>query len=43
MIPAGLPSASETPPLPKEQPDPKSPQLPFGENVAVVTGTVAAQ
>ncbi|KAF9450935.1 Poly(A) polymerase [Macrolepiota fuliginosa MF-IS2] len=30
-------------PPPKERPDLKSPQLPFGENVAVATGAVAAQ
>ncbi|KAL9713055.1 polynucleotide adenylyltransferase [Leucoagaricus gongylophorus] len=46
-IPTSLPPASETlaPPIapPREQSDPKSHQLPFGENAAVVTGTLAAQ
>ncbi|KXN89469.1 Poly(A) polymerase pla1 [Leucoagaricus sp. SymC.cos] len=44
--PANLAPASETlapPPPPKEHTDLKSPQLPFGESVAIATGAVAAQ
>lgn len=45
--PANRVPVSEVPPPPppamKEHTDLKTPQLPFGENVGVVTGVVAAQ
>lgn len=43
-VPSSVPAvATETFAPPKERADIKSPQLPFGENVAVATGPLTAQ